>query len=89
VLADEDEKANAAQMGNFFNIKKQLDDSDPLVLAINRSKISTLTDQGHSPGLAGAVLKMFDWDLPVAQAWSVPAPVPVSVPDCAKFPIVL
>jgi hypothetical protein len=32
-------------MGNFFNIKKQLDDSDPLVMAINRSKISTLTDQ--------------------------------------------
>lgn len=38
-------------------------------MAINRSKISTLTDMGYSSSLAGAVLKMFSWDLPVAQAW--------------------
>jgi hypothetical protein len=68
-LTDEDEAINRAQMGNFFDMKKQLDASDPLVVAINRSKISTLTDQGYAAGLAAAVLKTFDYDLPLAQSW--------------------
>jgi hypothetical protein len=43
--------------------------SDPLIQAINKSKVTTLTDQGYAPGLASFVLKNNDWDLPLAQAW--------------------
>lgn len=67
-LRDED-IAEEGSGKNFFNIKKQLDPNDPLVAAINKSKLSTLTDQGYGVRVAEQVLSTFDYDLPLAQAW--------------------
>jgi len=57
-------------LSNPFDMKKQLDANDPLIVAINASKVATLKDQhGYGEGVANAILAKFDFDLPLAQSW--------------------
>jgi Ca2+-binding EF-hand superfamily protein len=67
-LTTEDMQTETAQ-GNFFDIKKELNQNDPLIAAINKSKMSTLVDMGYSTRTATEVLQTYDYDLPLAQSW--------------------
>jgi hypothetical protein len=73
---------NVGEGRSLFVMKQQLDQDDPLVVAINRSKRVTLSEQllavpellagstARAETLAEQVLEMFEYDLPVAQAWA-------------------
>jgi len=57
------------EAGNTFEMSKQISADDPLQQAINASKVATLKEQGLSEEGATQLLKRFDYDLAVAQAW--------------------
>jgi hypothetical protein len=65
----DDPRASDTDGASSFEMKKQLDPADPLLVAINQSKVATLKEMGYSDTVASGVLKRFDYDLAIAQSW--------------------